>query len=225
MSTITTMEIWPTALIQAARTYFGTSAANLTRPGLIPGGDSAKPAIYDPYHGGREQSLRRHKDVLSLMVEAEYITPEDAIAAAAEMDNYEFKPIYTDRIPAPHFVVYVKQWVESELGPELLYTGSGLRIHTTIDPRLQSIAEEEIINGLRGLGRSQCDQWCPGCSEPSSGHILAMVGSADFYSEEMGGQVNVTTRCRQPGSAIKPLTFLAAFEQGWTPQPLFGIYR
>jgi membrane peptidoglycan carboxypeptidase len=53
--------------------------------------------------------------------------------------------------------------------------------------------------------------------EPSSGHILAMVGSADFYDDALGGQVNVTLRCRQPGSAIKPLTYLAAFEKGWTP--------
>ncbi len=53
--------------------------------------------------------------------------------------------------------------------------------------------------------------------EPSSGHILAMVGSADFYSDDLNGQVNVIQRCRQPGSAIKPLTYLAALEKGWTP--------
>jgi membrane peptidoglycan carboxypeptidase len=48
-----------------------------------------------------------------------------------------------------------------------------------------------------------------------------MVGSADFHNEEIDGQVNVALRCRQPGSSIKPLTYLASFERGWTPAQLF----
>ena len=53
--------------------------------------------------------------------------------------------------------------------------------------------------------------------EPSSGEILAMVGSADFYNEEIDGQVNMSVSPRQPGSSMKPLTYTAAFEKGWTP--------
>ena len=55
---------------------------------------------------------------------------------------------------------------------------------------------------------------------PTTGEILAMVGSADFYNEEIDGQVNMAISPRQPGSAIKPLTYLAAFEKGWTPATL-----
>jgi membrane carboxypeptidase/penicillin-binding protein PbpC len=55
---------------------------------------------------------------------------------------------------------------------------------------------------------------------PSSGEILAMLGSVDFFNPEIDGQVNVALRLRQPGSAIKPVTYVAAFEKGWTPATL-----
>ncbi len=202
----------------AARTYFGTSASNLTlgQAAFLAGLPQA-PARYDPYGGGREAALERQKVVLGLMVEAGFITPEEAEQAAQEMENYPFPPIYTERIPAPHFVFYVRRLVEDMLGPEALYTGSGLRIHTTLDSRLQAIAEEEVRNGVAALADRHVTNGALVAIEPASGHILAMVGSVDFYSDTIGGQVNVTLRCRQPGSAIKPLTYLAAFERGWTP--------
>lgn len=202
----------------AARTYFGTTAADLTLgQAAFLAGLPQSPALYDPYHGGLEAALDRQRIVLGLMVEAGFISQEQAVAAAAEMEAYEFKPIFTDRIPAPHFVVYVTQWVEQMLGPDVLYKGGGLRIHTTLDPRLQQIAEEEVARGVASLADRHVTNGALIAIEPSSGHILAMVGSVDFYDTEHGGQVNVTTRCRQPGSAIKPLTYLAAFERGWTP--------
>ena len=202
----------------AARTYFGTNAANLTlSQASLLAGIPQSPAVYDPYRGGRDATLKRHKVVLSLMVEDGYITTDQAIQAAAQMDNYEFTPVFTDRIPAPHFVVYVTQWVEEKLGSEALYTGRGLRIYTTIDPRLQQIAEEEVRAGVAALADRNASNGALVAIEPASGHILAMVGSADFYSDDLNGQVNVIQRCRQPGSAIKPLTYLAALEKGWTP--------
>ena len=56
--------------------------------------------------------------------------------------------------------------------------------------------------------------------QPSTGEILAMVGSADFNNEAISGQVNMAVSPRQPGSSIKPLTYVAAFEKGWTPSTL-----
>jgi membrane carboxypeptidase/penicillin-binding protein len=57
--------------------------------------------------------------------------------------------------------------------------------------------------------------------DPNTGEILAMVGSADFYNEAISGQVNMAlTETRQPGSSIKPITYLAAFEKDWTPSTL-----
>ena len=202
----------------AARTYFGASAGNLTLgQAAFLAGIPQLPAVYDPFHGGLDAALKRQRTVLELTVEAGFITPAEAEAAAEEMAAYEFKPLVTDRIPAPHFVFYVRQWVEKTLGPEALYHGPGLRIHTTLDPRLQSIAEEEVATGVAALADRHATNGALVAIEPASGYILAMVGSADFYSEQIDGQVNVATRCRQPGSAIKPLTYLAAFEKGWTP--------
>ncbi|MEA3309059.1 MAG: transglycosylase domain-containing protein [Chloroflexota bacterium] len=202
----------------AARTYFGTRASDLTvGQAAFLAGLPQSPATYDPYHGGRDAALKRHRTVLALMAEDGFITAEAAERAALELDTYEFPFLYTDRIPAPHFVFYVRQWVEEHLGASSLYQGSGLRIHTTLEPRLQSIAEEEVAAGIANLAERHATNGALLAIEPATGHILAMVGSVDFYSEEIDGQVNVTTRCRQPGSAIKPLTYLAAFEQGWTP--------
>ncbi len=201
----------------AARTYFGTNAANLTlAQASFLAGLPQLPSVYDPFHGGRDAALKRHKVVLGLMVEAGFITQAEADAAAAEMEAYNFQPIYTDVIPAPHFIVYVRQWLEAKLGPDALYKGSGLRIYTTLDRRLQQIAEEEVRNGVAALAQRKVTNGALVAIEPATGHILAMVGSADFYAAK-DGQVNVTLRCRQPGSAIKPLTYLAAFEKGWTP--------
>jgi len=125
----------------AARTYFSTTAKDLTlSQATFLAGIPQAPAVYDPYHGGRDAALKRHKIVLGLMVEAGFITQEQADTAAAEMETHPFQPMYTDRIPAPHFVFYVRQWVETNLGADLLYQGSGLRIYTPLDPRLQGIA-------------------------------------------------------------------------------------
>ncbi len=202
----------------AARTYFGTNASQLTlAQASFLAGLPQLPAIYDPYRGGREAALTRHKTVLSLMVGDDFITADQAIAAASEMEAFDFVPTYSDRIPAPHFVVYVTQWVEQHLGPDVLYKGRGLRIYTTLEPRLQRIAEEEVAAGVEALAGRSVTNGSLVALEPSSGHILAMVGSRDFYATEIGGQVNVALRCRQPGSAIKPLTYLASMEQGWTP--------
>lgn len=202
----------------AARTYFGKSASNLTlTEAAFLAGLPQAPAFYDPYHGGLEVALKRQRTVLGLMVEAGYITDAEADEAAAEMEAYEFQPFSTDRIPAPHFVFYVRRWVEQELGTEALYRGSGLRIYTTLDQRLQSIAQEEVAKGVANLADRNVSNGALIALEPATGHVLAMVGSADFYAEDIDGQVNLTTRCRQPGSAIKPLTYLAAFEKGWTP--------
>ncbi|MBP8864507.1 MAG: PBP1A family penicillin-binding protein [Anaerolineae bacterium] len=202
----------------AARTYFGASASNLTLgQASFLAGLPQMPAVYDPFHGGLDAALKRHKVVLSLMVEAGFITQAEADAAAAEMEAYQFSQRILDRIPAPHFVFYVRQQVEEALGPQALYRGTGLRIHTTLDLRLQQIAEEEVRKGVTNLAANKVSNGALVALQPASGHILAMVGSVDFYNEEIGGQVNVTTRCRQPGSAIKPLTYLGALEKGWTP--------
>jgi membrane peptidoglycan carboxypeptidase len=210
----------------AADTYFGVDAADLTlAQASFLAGLGQLPALYDPFGGGRDLALGRHEDVLGLMVEDRHITREEAEAAAAEMRAYEFQAPRFDLHRAPHFVVYVRQILESTYGPEALYRGTSLRIYTTIDPLMQAAAEQAVQEGVAALADLNATNGALVALDPSTGHILAMVGSADFHSEEIDGQVNVALRCRQPGSSIKPLTYVASFERGWTPSHLFWDVR
>ena len=210
----------------AAETYFGTDAEDLTLgQAAFLAGLPQLPSVYDPMRDGLEQALRRQEIVLGLMVEDGYITQAEADQAAAEIRNYTFQPVQLDLHTAPHFVMYVRQTVESLYGAEALYRGTGLRIYTTLDRRLQALAEQAVREGVASLKERNVTNGALVAIEPSSGYIVAMVGSADFYSETIDGQVNVALRCRQPGSSIKPLTYLAAFERGWTPATLLWDLR
>jgi 1A family penicillin-binding protein len=205
----------------AAETYFGVDAADLTlAQASFLAGLPQSPATYDVFAGGYEAALARHQDVLRLMIEAGYITQTDADAAAAEIRAYEFKAPQIDLTIAPHFVVYTRQALEATYGPEALYRGTGLRVYTTLDPDLQKLAEQAVREGVAALASQNATNGALVAVDPATGHILAMVGSADFNDEAIDGQVNVAVRCRQPGSSIKPLTYIAAFERDWTPATL-----
>jgi penicillin-binding protein 1C len=210
----------------ASETYFGVNAADLTlAQASFLAGLPQSPATYDPFGGGHDAALARHAAVLGLMVEDGYISEAEAALAAVEIRDYAFQAPELDLSTAPHFVVYTRQVVEAEpgYGPEALYRneeGKSLRIYTTLDPRLQRLAEQAVRDGVAGLADRDATNGALVAIDPETGHILAMVGSADFNNEEIDGQVNVALRCRQPGSSIKPFTYLAAFERGWTPATL-----
>lgn len=210
----------------AAETYFGVNASDLTlAQAAFLAGLPQSPATYDPFAGGLNLALERQETVLALMVEAGYITPAQAEAAAAEMRAYPFKAPRLDIGLAPHFVIYVRQTLEATYGPEALYRGTSLRIYTTLDSRLQRLAEQAVREGVAALSERHVTNGALVAIDPHTGQILAMVGSADYWNEAISGQVNVALRCRQPGSAIKPLTYVASFERGWTPATLFWDVR
>jgi penicillin-binding protein 1C len=208
----------------AAETYFNVDASELTlSQASFLAGLPQSPAMYDPFGGGRDAALARQQDVLALMVEDGYISEAEAALAAAEMRAYAFQAPQIDLDTAPHFVVYTRQTVEALYGPEVLYRnqeGKSLRIYTTLDPRLQRLAEQYVRDGVAGLAEQNATNGALVAIDPDTGHIVVMVGSADFHNEAIDGQVNVALRCRQPGSSIKPLTYLTTFEQGWTPATL-----
>ncbi|MDW8054658.1 MAG: PBP1A family penicillin-binding protein [Anaerolineae bacterium] len=204
----------------AAQTYFDKPARDLTlaEASLLAGIPQA-PALWDPV-ARREQALRRQRVVLDLMVEQGMITLAEAEAAHAAMRAREFRPPPANFTSfAPHFVQFVRQQLDAEYGAQALYR-QGLRVHTTLDPRLQRIAERAVREQLAKLKERNVTNAAVVMMRPSTGEILAMVGSADFNDLAIDGQVNVALARRQPGSAIKPFVYLAAFERGWTPATL-----
>ena len=169
------------------------------------------PAIYDPYTNLAAAKIRQ-SIVLDLLVRRGYITRQQAQQALAE--QLQFAPTRLE-MKAPHFVVYVREQLEAQYGAELVYRG-GLRVYTTLDMRLQETAQRIISEQVAALAELKASNAALVALNPNDGQILAMVGSADFFNEEIDGQVNVALRLRQPGSSIKPVNYVAAFERGWT---------
>jgi membrane peptidoglycan carboxypeptidase len=104
-----------------------------------------------------------------------------------------------------------------EMYPDRDFTKGGLNIYTTIDTGLQERAERLVAEQVAQLEGYGARNGAMTVVAPGSGEILAMVGSASFEDVSIEGMVNITTSAQQPGSAIKPLVYAAAFEQGWTP--------
>ena len=138
------------------------------------------------------------------------ITPAQADAAWAEpLALKPLKQVYDSQYP--HFVQYARSQVEQTLGPELAAKG-GLRIYTTLDRRIQDIAEEEVAKQIAALAQQGGKNAAIVALRPATGEVLALVGSADFNNVAISGQINMALSPRQPGSSIKPFTYLAAFE-------------
>lgn len=202
----------------ASRTYFGKGANQLTlAEAALLAGLPQSPAVYDPYTNPEGAKVRQEV-VLGLMIEARYITLEEAKAAMAEpvIENLR-EPSF--EFAAPHFVTLVRAELEATYPPEVIYQ-AGLRIETTLDKRLQTIAEEIVAAHVNSLAARNVTNGALVAVDPQTGEVLAMVGSKDFREEAIAGQINMAVAPRQPGSAIKPLVYLAAFERGWTPSTL-----
>ena len=218
----------------AAESYFNTTADKLTfaQASFLAGLPQA-PAVYDIF-ANREATLNRHKQVLTLTYQMSQedgciavsnnrdpvcISAEEATVAAGEMDIYEFIPTSFPML-YPHWVNYVRTQLETLYDPQTIYR-SGFTVYTTLDPFLQSEAERLVKQQVDSLQAQHVTNGALVAIRPATGEILTMVGSADFYNIEISGQVNMaTSQTRQPGSSIKPLTYVAAFEKGWTPSML-----
>jgi membrane peptidoglycan carboxypeptidase len=201
----------------AAETYFDKSSQDLTlaQAAMLAGLPQA-PSYYDPYtklweaDGSPGAVKRRQGEVLRLMVEHGAITPAQADAAWAEtLALKPLKQVYDSQYP--HFVQYTRSEVEQTLGPQLAAKG-GLRIHTTLDRRIQDITQEEVAKQTAALAKQGGKNAASVAIRPGTGEVLALVGSVDFNDVAISGQIDMALSPRQPGSAIKPFTYLAAFE-------------
>jgi len=196
----------------AAEVYFDKPVGELTlAEAALIAGIPQGPAIYDP-HTNLAAVKTRQGIVLDLMAQRGYIST--AAAQQAKQEELHFAPLGIE-MKAPHFVVYVREQLEAQYGTELMYRG-GLRVHTTLDMEMQKIAERIVREKVATLSELDATNAALVALNPQNGQILAMVGSADFYDEDIDGQVNVALRPRQPGSSIKPINYVAALERGWT---------
>lgn len=199
----------------ASETYFAkpVSQLDLAESALL-AGLIQSPPLYDPYTNPT-LALRRRETVLRLMLQRGVISEADFLQA--RQAPLKLTPLRFE-MQAPHLVMYVRELLEQSLGAEALYKG-GLQVYTTLDLDMQHLAEQAARDGLEQLQDRKATNAALVAMDPFTGDVLAMVGSVDFYREG-DGQVNVALRLRQPGSTIKPFTYLAAFERGWTPSTL-----
>jgi len=199
----------------AAQTYFGKHVweLDLAEAALLAGLPQA-PGRYDPLTD-LPAARNRQRDVLQLMVKNGFIKKEEASLAATEPLHFSSVPF---PIRAPHFVMYVLADVEDRFGPDaLLY--DGLRVTTTLDLSLQETAGQITRRHLERLARH--DETGPVHNihnaalvalDPQTGQILTMLGSPDYFDPQISGAVNAAVSLRQPGSAIKPVTYATAFD-------------
>ena len=206
----------------AAHSYFGKDVTELTlSESAMLAGLIASPGYYSPLYGIAPELAEERQDfVLNQMLKYKSLTgvTKEEIDAAKE-DELVFKSTKID-IEAPHFVFYVKQQLEEEFGSDRVERG-GLKVTTTLDSSLQSIAEEEVTKGIaeRGL-RYNVNNGAMVVMDPNNGEVLAMVGSVDYWNIEdpkVDGNVNVAISPRQMGSSMKPYAYLTAFDKGYGP--------
>jgi penicillin-binding protein 1C len=197
----------------AAEAYFGKHVQDLDLAecatlAAIPQYPALNP-IDDP-----QEALKRRNIVLDQMYLQGYITEAQAIAAKNE--KMRVTPKQFD-IRAPHFVFYIRRMLEDMYGPEMVYRG-GLTVYTTLDWNIQQTAEQVVrdqVAKLQADKRNVSDASVV-VIQPSTGEIVGMVGSVDYFNRDIDGQVNVAISPRQPGSSFKIFNYLTAFAQGYT---------
>ncbi|HLD22263.1 MAG TPA: PBP1A family penicillin-binding protein [Patescibacteria group bacterium] len=197
----------------AAQEYFGKSANEVT---LVEAATLAslpkRPTVYPRDH---ERLKIRRDYALDIMAELGNITKEEAEAAKQEPITLQEK---TDREKkAPHFTDYVIEQLSEKYGQKLLRDG-GMRVVTSLDWDKQQKAEKVISDSIGTIEEWGGDNAALVALDAHHGHILAMVGSRDYFDPAHDGEFNVATSpTNQPGSSFKPIVYSLAFSKGYTP--------
>lgn len=196
----------------AAQTYFGKSVKQLSlaQSAFLAGLPQA-PSIYSPYSENQNLWKSRQKEVLSQMTELKFITPEEA--KRAEREKLTFNPSQNS-IKAPHFVMHVRDTLIKKYGLPIVERG-GLTVITSLDLKTQEMAQKIITDEVESSEYLNFSNAGALITNPKNGDILAMVGGKDYFNPN-GGNYNVTTALRQPGSTIKVITYSAALLNGFT---------
>lgn len=205
----------------AAEAYFGKNAADLdlAEASMLAGIPQA-PALLSPLVDPAA-AKRRQEMVLDAMVRYEYISQQEADEAFKKPLSYQ--PMQYG-IEAPHFVMYVRNLLEQKYGSRMLYSG-GLTVRTTLDLDMERVAERIARQQVEKLAKDNIHNASLVAIRPSTGEILAMMGSVDYFNKDIDGQVNIAISERQPGSTFKPITYAASFMKGWSPSTVILDYH
>ncbi len=211
----------------ASELFFGKHAQNLdlAESALLAALPKA-PTYYSPYGSHFKALKRRQEYILDRMVKLGFVSAEQAKKAKQEKLKFK-KPI--QKIKAPHFVMYVREYLEKKYGLNYL-EHSGIKVYTTLDWPLQKVAEKVLIQGIKQDEKYNAHNGALVAIDPKTGQILAMVGSKNYFGQSepkncQAGKncyfepnVNVAISPRQPGSSFKPIVYAKALSKGYTPK-------
>lgn len=199
----------------AAQMYFGVHAKDLSlAQAAFLAGLPAAPTTFSPFGTNPHLSTIRQQQVLDRMLNLSMISKTAYDQARNELLVFAAQKI---DILAPHFVMFVKDQLVTQLG-ENVVVGGGLDVITTLDYSIQQKAEEVVKKQIESMGKGyNIHNGAALVTDPQTGEILAMVGSQDYFDVANKGHVNVTTALRQPGSSIKVVNYAYAFDHGYTP--------
>ncbi len=201
---------------EASRTYFNKNAIDLSIAEAAYLAAIPQSPTYLSPHGKNKDKLDERKNlVLKRMRDLKFIT--EAEYEKAKNEVVAFVPESNTGVKAPHFVFFIQDYLEEKYGREMVAFG-GLKVITTLDYELQSkgeeIVKEEALKNARDWNGKNASLVA---IDPKTGQILTMIGSRDYFDEEVDGNFNVSTALRQPGSAFKPFIYATAFNKGFTP--------
>jgi 1A family penicillin-binding protein len=196
----------------AALTFFGKHASDLTiAEAALLAGLPQGPSRLNPYDNP-DAALARRQWVLKRMHETGAITSEEYERAKAEKLALKRAPAVAETgvYEAPYFVAHVKKVLQEKYGTALVFKG-GLTVYTTLDTRMQTLAENAVRNVL---DRPSDPDAALVAIDPSNGYIKALVGGKDWETNKF----NFATQAhRQAGSAFKVFTLVTALEAGMPP--------
>ncbi len=197
----------------ASEMYFGKPISEVNLPeAAILAGLPQSPTRYSPYVG--DLYVGRAQEVLRRMREDGYITKDQEAEAREQVGKIEIAT-QSGLLKAPHFVFYVRQKLIESYGEKVVETG-GLRVTTTLDLDLHELAQKTVTEEINKVKYLKITNGAVVVIDPKTGEILSMVGSRGWEDPDYDGKYNVATALRQPGSTIKPVTYLAGLRKGYT---------
>src|SRR3989344_955296 len=201
----------------ASEYYFGKPVRELTLiESVVLAGLPQSPSRLSPFGNDPKAYIGRSQEVLRRMREDGYIKRQEEDEARKALETVQFASGQSG-LRAPHFVAYVKELLVEKFGKDRVDQG-GMTVTTSLDWSLQEKAQTIVAEEVDKAKRLQVSNGAAVIIDPKTGEILAMVGSKDYAATDSGGfKYNVVTQgLRQPGSAIKPITYAAAFKKGYT---------